>query len=191
MSGHISNKSATSNGRAFSSETKLFGEMPLSDSDNNSTVLRLSQSSIMSDDGDHIQVSDMEEDKNDDGNIVNAKNNLNTQKSNGQPANGTTISPYYKNINNNAIETIAVIDIDGDGEYYIILYCYIRYFVCLSINILRLLGQVTSHLAKNKACISRPQNASLVCLDPRWLKLNVSCGILWNRKWTLAGCRVD
>lgn len=120
MSGHISNKSATSNDREsnLSSETKLFGEVPLSDSDNNSTALRLSRSSIMSDDGDHIQVSDLNEEKNDDGNFVKEKNSLNAQKSNGQTANGT-ISPYYTktNINNNALETIAVIDIDGDGKY--------------------------------------------------------------------------
>lgn len=103
----------------MSSDPILFGEVPPSESDNNSTGLRLSKSSIMSDDGDHIQVSDMEEERNidDDGNFVKAKNDLNAQNGNGQPTNGN-ITPYYKIINNNhAFETIAVIDIDGDGEY--------------------------------------------------------------------------
>lgn len=123
MSGNISNKSTISANSAsnLSSETKLFGEVPLSDSDNNSTVLRLSKSSIMSDDADNIQVSDLEEEKNDDGRFVNEKNHLNELKSKDQITNGTTITPYYTNINNNAIETIAVIDIDGDGKYCSIL----------------------------------------------------------------------
>lgn len=120
MSGNISNKSVTSiDGELnLSSETKLFGEVPLSDADNDSTVLRLSKSSIMSDDGDHIQVSDLDEEKNDAGNFVKERNNLNAQKSKDQTTNGT-IAPYYTNINNNAIETIAVIDIDGDGKYLV------------------------------------------------------------------------
>lgn len=120
MSANVSNHSASNDrASAINSETKLFGEVPLSDSDNISTVLRLSKSSIMSDDGDNIQVSDLDEEKNDDGgNFVKEKNNLNALKSKDQIiTNGTTISPYYTNINNNAIETIAVIDIDGDGEY--------------------------------------------------------------------------
>lgn len=70
----------------------------------------------MSDDGDNIQVSDLDDEKNDDGDFIKEKNHLNALKSKDQTMNGT-ISPYYTNIKNNTIETIAVIDIDGDGKY--------------------------------------------------------------------------
>lgn len=112
MSGNSnSNNSSASNDResVLSAETKLFGEI----SENNSTGFGLSKSSINSDDGDHIQVSDLDDDDAN-GHFVKEKNDLNAQKSNGKASNGI-ISPYYTN--HNAIESIAVIDIDGDGEY--------------------------------------------------------------------------
>lgn len=95
-------------------ETTLFGEVPASDSDNNSTTLHLSKSSNMSDDGEDIRISDLDED-NENGDIVNTKNYLNSDK--GIINDVTGISPYNYNINGSK-DSVAVIDIDGDGKYY-------------------------------------------------------------------------
>lgn len=86
-----------------SSQTVLFGQLPVSDSDNHSTVMNLSKSSIGSEDRDGIQVSDLDEDNED---RVKEKNDLNARNS-GLPM-------YRKSAN--ASDTVAVIDIDGDGE---------------------------------------------------------------------------
>lgn len=84
------------------SQTVLFGQLPVSDMDNTSTVMHLSKSSTESDDGDGIQVSDLD-DENDD--HVKAKNDLNNRHN--------ELPPYRRSAHPS--ETIAVIDIDGDG----------------------------------------------------------------------------
>lgn len=85
------------------SQTVLFGQLPVSESDNTSTVMHLSKSSIESDDGDAIQVSDLEEEIDD---HVKSKNNINLKNS--------ELPAYRRSANGN--ETVAVIDIDGDGK---------------------------------------------------------------------------
>lgn len=126
---------------------------------------------MMSDDGDNIQVSDLDDEMNDDGNIVKEKNNLNAQKSKDQTTNGN-ISPYYTNINNNnAIETIAVIDIDGDGKYFSLLFLNYVSFIGETLFRILLYFVVYKRISILDKCLSkchRGQNhLRLYCNDNR------------------------
>lgn len=90
-----------------STNPTLFGEVPANEVDNNSTIMRLSKSSIISDDRDGIQVSDLDEDSDENSEHVKQKNNLNLQKSHDVP---------LKENNHIIKDSVAVIDIDDDGE---------------------------------------------------------------------------
>lgn len=93
------------------SQTILFGQLPVSEMDNTSTVMHLSKSSFESDDGDGIQVSDLDEDSDD---HVKAKNEMNNRHN--------ELPPYRRSAN--ASETVAVIDIDGVGKYPLFLFYF-------------------------------------------------------------------
>lgn len=97
MSGN-SAKSPNVNNSISIPETTLFGEIPLSDSDNNSNEI----SSLRNEEVDTL--NDLNQ------NFINAKNNLNSVKN---IDNGITGLPAFSN---RAIDTVAVINIDGDGK---------------------------------------------------------------------------
>lgn len=113
MSGKNSHSSAIRQSPDITTETTLFGEVPLSDSDNNSPGMKSKASSANGTNnsaGGH-SLSDMSiEDA--DYNAVKTKNDLNSSKNkeNGIESN---IVPY--NISSKK-SSVAVIDIDGDGK---------------------------------------------------------------------------